>query len=272
MPDKSQNSHIERTVYVACEVQPGGSIRYGNWEDSEERAKRCGECLGRGTVHDRSWRDVRCEFCRGTGRVRPLPLTLIDYASGSDYSGSLVEHSNYRTLKAEFPWLVEIHGSHGTFALGYLGKRKNQNPALIEAIDSLCSYCVYSDDDHSELELEKTAEAWADDGRKDFKRELEKYFNALYAPDEHDLDLASDERIDALWYAATERLCGGEDHLNEQGDQIYFPISRVIEKFRRSWPGMSRNGYDGSPSLDEMLVRLAEDCTINTANTESDNV
>lgn len=268
--DKATNSHIERTVYVTCEVSPGGTLRYGNWEDKEHT--RCGECCGSGSVHDKSWRDVRCDFCRGTGRVKPLPLTLIERATGSDYSGNLCEKSNALALKEKFPWLVEVYGGHGTFGVAYLGKRENQNDELIEAIDSLTEYGLFDSDHHSHLEMDAVDEAWADDGRDEWKRALVEYFDAQYAPDEHDLDDDSwNERVDTLWYAATERLCGGEDHLNEQGDAIYFPIDDVIEKFEKCWPGMDRPSYDGTtPSLSEMLRTLASDCD-NRRNDETTN-
>lgn len=271
--DKAKNSHIERTVYVTCEVQPGGTLRYGNWEEKEHYANRCGECTGQGTTQDRNtWRDVKCQHCNGTGRVKPLPLTLIESAVGSDYSGNLREASNARALKRDFPWLVEIYGGHGTFGVAYLGRREHQNDRLIEAIDALTDYCIYDDDDHSELEMELTDTAWSEDGRDEFKRALVKYFDAQYSPDEHDLDDDSwNERVDALWYAATERLCGGEDHLNEQGDSIYFPINNVIKKFVGGWHGMDRPSYDGTqPSLSEMLRTLAEDCD-NRRNEETES-
>lgn len=261
--DPASLSRSERRVWVNATIGPGDSVRYGSWENDEHKATRCTECYGSGSVSDRSYRDKRCDVCRGTGTVRALALTLIEVATGSDYSGSLVEISNARSLKVEFPWLVEVYGGHGTRGLAYLGKRENQNPALIEAIDSLTEYPIYSDDDHSELEHEKTQEAWESDGRDDFKRALVKYFDAQYAPDEHDLYGISDERIDQLWYDCTERLMGGEDHLNEQGDQIYFPISNVIERLERCWPGLDKPSYDGArPSINVQLTSIASDATI----------
>lgn len=255
MSDKSKPSHIERTVYVAPTVKPGDSVRYGDWFDDESQVMR-------------TWYDDAHEApgnSLGRYTARGIPMTLISYATGSDYSGCLVEVSNARALKRDFPWLVEVHGGHGTFGVAYLGKRENQSDALIEAIDALTQYPLYDEQDHSDLECEREYDAWSEayGGRHDFKRALVAYFDETYAPDEHDLDDDSfNERIDALWYACTERLNGGESHLNEQGDSIYFPIDGIMKKIRASWPGMSKAGYDGSPSLDWMLVRLAEDCTV----------
>lgn len=286
--DPAALSHIESLHYVPITaVDPGGHLTYGDWRDTEAEAQSCRECWGRGERRTHGlYREIRerCIHCYGTGRVRAIPLTVIEIATGSDYSGNLVEVSNFRMLKREFPWLVELSGGYGTRGLAYLGKRKNQNPALIEAIDSLTDYPIYSDDDHSELEWERAREAWSEDygGRHDFRRALAAYFDEVYAPDEHDLDEIDDKRIDQLWYDCAERLMGGEDHLNESGESIYFPIRNVIDKIKRSWPGLDRPSYDGTrPSINDQLVAIASDATINTEcdecgkaipNNESSNV
>lgn len=279
MPDKSERSHIESLVFVSPDTSPGSSVRYGDWEDSEERAKRCGHCCGSGTVQNRNswWRDERCEVCRGSGRVVPLEMTLIDCATGSDYSGTLVEHSNFRTLKAEFPWLVVVHGGYGTFGLAYLGKRENQNPALIEAIDSLTDYPIYSDDDHSELEWGLAAQAWEDDGRQDFKRELVKHFDLLLDEEhEHDLDDARhNDAVDALWQDCAEIFLGGEEHLNEQGDQIYFPVYQLFKNYiddRRFADRLDKGPYSGERgTIREQFAALCDASRI-PSHTESDSV
>jgi len=264
MSDKSQRSHIERLQFVAGDVSPGDEIRYDRLHDKQPVRE----------LRDDPKDPRPYLYCGHAWLEWPgTPCTVIELTECGDYSRTcLVGESNYRTLKSEFPWLVAIYGSHGYKALAYLGKRENQNPRLIEAIDSLTDYCVYSDDDHGALELDKAAEAWSEayGGRSDFRKALTAYFDSLYEPDEHDLDLASDERIDALWYAMTDRINCGEDHLNEQGDSIYFPISQVMKKVRACWPGMSKPGYDGSPSLDAMLLSLAEDCTTKPETTETE--
>lgn len=271
--DPAALSHIESLHYVPCTaVDPGGSLTYGNWRDNESDAQSCSECWGRGERRTHGlYREIRerCIHCYGTGRVRAVRLTVIDVATGSDYSGSLVEVSNMRTLKREFPWLVELHGGYGTRGLAYLGKRENQNPALLEAIDSLTDYPIYNDDDHSDLEWETVETQWREayGGRHDFKRALASYFDEVYAPDSHDCDEISDERIDQLWRDCTEVLRGGEDHLNESGESIFFPISDVIDKIRRGWPGLNKPSYDGTrPSINVQLASIASDAT-----QESDN-
>ncbi len=258
MSDKARNSHIERTVYVAPTVQPGDSITWGSWRERPTDTH---------WIEKRVHGDLR-NISEGH-YVTGVPLTLIELASGSDYSGSLVEKSNARVLQRDFPWLVEIYGGYGTFGLGYLGKRENQNPALIEAIDSLASYPVLDDSDHSDLEMELVSEAWESDGRDDFKRALVEYFDEAYAPDEHDLDEIDDTRIDNLWYDCTERFRGGESYLNEQGDSIYFPIDSVMRDIRSERAGFLKPHYSGvRPSIAEQLVSIASDATIHATPTE----
>lgn len=275
MPDKSQNSHIERTVWIGQpDASPGSSIRYGEWEDSEYHASRCRECYGSGAVSDRSWREVRCAACGGSGRVRPVALTLIELATGSDYSGTLVEKSNMRSLQREFPWLVEIHGGHGTFGLAYLGKRENQNPKLIEAIGALTDYPLYDDSDHSELECERESESWRDYGELDFTKALNAHFDEIDPDHEHEV---TDESIKACalprrWYADTLasvrdlwregveafNVNGGSGYTNEQGDSIYFYIDEWIDSASKPiYPGWSDSFKAAHEQMATNLIRIA---------------
>lgn len=274
MSDKAKNSHIERTVYVSPDVTPGSSLRYGSWEDREDLAKRCGNCYGSGTARDNSRRDVRCDVCRGTGRVKPLPLTIIEYATGSDYSGSLVERSNFRVLQRDFPWLVEIYGGHGTQGLAYLGRRENQNDALIEAIDSLADYPLLDESDHSELECETEDEAWSDYGESDFVCALNEYLDEIDPDYEHEV---TDETIKAcalprrhypdcldsvwaLWREGVDafNVNGGSGCANEQGDSIHFYIDEWIDSATKPvYPGWSDSFKAAHDHMRTCLARIA---------------
>lgn len=258
MSDKSKPSHIERTVYVQPDVTPGSSLRYGDWSDSPHAVYWC---------EKRKHGDLG-NISEGYYRNDRVPLTIIEAATGSDYSGNLVEKSNYRTLKAEFPWLVELYGGYGTFGLAYLGKRENQNDRLIEAIDGLADYPLFSEDDHSQLEMETVEEQWVSDGRDEWKRALCK----MWALDgrEYDADRLDDNLlVDQLWRDCCELLRGGEEYLNEQGDSIYFPIDRVIHDIRADRGGIYRATYaydDNRPIIEKledlrMLALVPDDST-----------
>lgn len=227
MSDKSKPSHIERVVYVSPDVTPGSSIRYGSWVESR-------------------------------GGYFPFPsyvqLTIIESATGSDYSGNLVEKSNALALKRDFPWLVEIYGGHGTFGVAYLGRRENQNDALIEAIDALTEYPLYDESHHSDLETDTAWEAWTDSygGRRDFKRALVE----MWALDdnEYDEDRLDDDLVDAVWRDCCEMLRGGEEYLNESGDSIYFPIDLVIDDIRRDRTALYHSTWrdDNRPIIEKL--------------------
>lgn len=240
--DKSKPSHIERTVYVAPTVNAGDSVRYGDWVESK-------------------------------GGYFPfpsyIPLTIIEAATGSDYYGNLVEASNARALKSDFPWLVEIYGGHGTFGVAYLGKRENQNDRLIEAIDALTDYPLYSDDDHSNLEMECADEQWSEahGGRRDWKRALCKLFDEMEPEVEHDYDRLDghNDLVDTLWRDCCEMFRGGEEYTNEQGSSIYFPVDRVIEDIEKRLNNMRYAGldkatysYDDNRTIREKLTELLE--------------
>ncbi len=203
MSDKAKRSHIETAVYVSPDVAPGSELRYGSWSTSPTEWREHTELM-----------------------TRILP------AEGSDYSGSLVEHSNFRVLKKEFPWLVTLHGGHGTFGLAYLGRRENQSDALIEMIDSLTDYPIASEDDHSELECERECEEWGSHGQQDFNRALMNYLDTIDPEHAHELHDGNAPYPDAgmvlldLWRDGCEvfNVNGGSGYINEQGDQIHFMI------------------------------------------------
>lgn len=267
MSDKAQLSHIERRYYVAPTTTPGSSLSYGDWRDTE----------GPHTWYDRS-REAPGNYL-GSYVAKGLPLTVIELATGSDYSGTLVEISNCRVLKERFPWLVELYGGHGTRGLAYLGKRENQNDELIEAIDALTDYPLADDQDHSDLECERESEAWSEahGGEYDFVRALAKYFDEIDEDHEHDSDLVTDALIASagiprryyvdtltsvrdLWNEGCEafNVNGGSGYINEQGDQIYFMIDDWIDGARKpNYPAWSDSFKQAHDTMRETLVQLA---------------
>lgn len=252
MSDKSKNGPHERTVWVSPRTRAGDDHHYGDWRDSDGEHKWYDGPEDRGNP-------------LGVYYARGIPLTIIEYATGGDYAGNLVERSNARTLKAEFPWLVELHGGYGTFGVAYLGRRQFQSAALIEAIDSLEAYPVYNADDHSALEMERTEATWEEDGRKDWMRALVTMWDRDDEDTEHDEDKLDASLVDALWYDCVECLQGGESARNESGDSIYFPIDGIVKKLsdnryaavldRPTWGSDNR-------SIREKLNELRDACRV----------
>lgn len=274
MGDKTQRSHIERVWYVDRDVSPGDSIPYRRLDSNE---------------HVRYYDEKRDRYVTERG----VPCTIIETTECGDYSGNaLVGESNYRTLHKMCPWLVEIYGSHGYKALAYLGKRENQSDALIEAMDSLASYPLLDESDHSELECDRESECWSETygGAHDFRKALVDHFDDTIDPDhEHEIDedtidavIAScalprrwyPEPISSLWDLWREgveafNVNGGSGYINEQGDSIYFLIDEWIKSASKpAYPTWS-DGYKAShEAMRTNLIQIAHATRVK----EQDNV
>jgi len=163
----------------------------------------------------------------GDGKIA---ITLFPYANGSDYSGTLVERSNYRVLKGDEHVMrrsVLVDGGYGTFGIAYLGAPTRRIRELCKSLDG---YPLLDESDHSDLEMETEQEAWSDWGRADFKRELVEAFDDTATdgtevlPDE----LLTDELLDRTWYSFAGNH-GDGGRVFEQGDSCHFYISEAIE-------------------------------------------
>lgn len=242
--DKATRSPIEGLCYVARDgVAPGDSIPHSRLIGVREREE---------FRYETDERYVRC--------------TVITAAECGDYSGNgLVGESNYRTLKKEFPWLVEIYGSHGYKSLAYLGKRENQSDALIEAIDSLCDYPIYSDDDHSDLEHERMFETWDADGAKDFADELSDILDELDPGHEHEPRDCDRDLLSSIWHDGCDAygVNGGSGYANEQGDSIYFYTSEWVSAYNRNPERVHTYSADHAhETFRERLTTLAHTCRV----------
>lgn len=158
------------------------------------------------------------------------------YLSGGDYSGSLVEKSNYEAISEmlggtedeepdadmkEVAWAA-LSGGHGSYSI-FIFRRQAIPDELYEALKSLHEYPLLDEERHSRMELESRDEAWENSYRSDFKSALEKKTGEVVS-----LDDVPDEVIDKFFYetAAEANL----DWLNEQGDSFYFDIDELVKK------------------------------------------
>lgn len=122
------------------------------------------------TVH---WSDVRAagdsDWCEGRA------ILTFDYTAWGDYVGSMVERSNCRAMLEDFPeTFVEVRGDYGSKCLAVFADAAI--PELVaDVIRALAEYPLYSDEDHSNLEMEETEEAWEQYAESDLTRELERF-------------------------------------------------------------------------------------------------
>lgn len=147
---------------------------------------------------------------------------LPSYASGSDYSGDLVEVSNHKALLEMMPdsytdglEYLDYSGGYGTFGLAIRFDAVAE--ALIESLEGLEDYPVLDEDLHSQLEMESQNEAWESDIRSDFKKALGKaLFQAwVDSPATDQKDNETDEMFDARQDAVETFL---QDECGEMSD------------------------------------------------------
>lgn len=128
------------------------------------------------------WRNVSLGFCPS-------------YCGWSDYSSNgLVGLSNFRAL-TDTASTPDPHNGILTVAYGWNGEGVvldllRVSADVLETVEALEAYPLISDDDHSQLELEKQEEAWPDIERE-FLKALERVLGQ-YAPEDAETYWASD--------------------------------------------------------------------------------
>src|ERR1035441_6281160 len=112
-------------------------------------------------------------------------FVMTHYTGGSDYSGDLVEVSNYKAMLELLPSEYEdsvdyitYSGGHGTFDLAIRIDRLTAD--ILDAFKSLEDYPLLDESLHSELEMESQNEAWEQDIRQDFKTALGKQLWSVF--------------------------------------------------------------------------------------------
>lgn len=145
-----------------------GSASYGDFKETDW-AGSAEEYLG-----------SLCEDIEETAEL----YFYVPYASGSDYSGSLVEKANAKCIEdtyGENEWVHPVYGGHGTYAVaigvtGLLGCDGDTFDELCEALEGLDDYPLLDEELHSELEMEGADEAWDSWGKDSFVKALEDKF------------------------------------------------------------------------------------------------
>lgn len=236
-PHRKTADALPYTGYIAP-VAAGSTIRWGSWSE-------------RKTADE--W----------------MPITLFPHSSGSDYSGGDVEKSNHRVLEADEHVMrrsVLIYGGHGTYGIAYIGQPTRK---IREMCDSLDSYPLLDEDDHSELEIELETEAWGDSygGRHDFLKALGSLLDDVDPTHEHDVDNLDEhtDAVDELWRTGSDvyNVNGGTGFMVETGCVVYFCIDEWIKgaRQRQPYPGWSDDWkamwYRGRAKMRPMLRAVA---------------
>jgi hypothetical protein len=171
-------AHARPAVWTGEEMRrdPGGRVSSGNYWDRVPLADVDSLDYGHCSNHDRdTYTDLRPADWPRDGF--PLDaIVMLEYCTYSDYSGGTVERANYKAMSEDFaaPWLKETYGGHGTTGLAidvaaWLEAYDDEDrdtiaeaESILEAIEGLEDYPLYSEDAHGELEMELENEALPD--------------------------------------------------------------------------------------------------------------
>ena len=153
-------------------------------------------------------------------------------ASGSDYSGSTVERSNYKVFTETYgdkDFVFSAYGGHGTYAAvvgltGLLGCDDDTFEEICNALEGLEDYPCIDDEALSELEMESADEAWDSWASGDFVRAVERKFE-----DEAELELPSGDALRTLF--EDKRESANVYWYNEgYGHDMYVDVDRVVDE------------------------------------------
>ena len=98
---------------------------------------------------------------------------VVPYATYGDYTGDSVTRANHEALLEDYPeTFVVATGDYSTAEL-LLPLDRPMPDGLLEALQGLSDYPLYSDDSHSTLEFETEREDWDSWGRDNFQRALD---------------------------------------------------------------------------------------------------
>lgn len=247
---ESNRRRFERTGHYKSRTSPDGSYLPAEYVYTEPDPSLPIE-------YDTSY--GQWDALRKDSEVDPSKCYIMpEYASGSDYSGCLVERSNHKALIDMMPngyedgrEYIDYSGGHGTFALAI--RFDAVTAELLEALESVEDYPLLDESLHSEMEIESQVESWETCYRSEFKTALGKALHDAFLEsarsDQRDtetdndyetrLDDAetfladdcgdmTDETVDRLF----NELCelANEYWSNEQGGDSYIDVDRVVSR------------------------------------------
>ena len=184
---------------ITLNREPVGSITYGHWSDDREGA-----------------------FVEPPG---------VGY---SDYSGSMIERSNYEAFIEAFAehedveWF-RVHGGHGTTGVIVRFDADERVPEIGEFFDSLEGYPSIDDTRLSRLEMEAIDEAWVE-GRQDFVRRMVKLDSRLGDV----LEDAADSTIDEIYHAVAQAADENPYVEDAVGSVSFSPYFRILDRVNKA--------------------------------------
>jgi hypothetical protein len=151
-------------------------------------------------------------------------------ASGSDYSGSLIELSNHNVLIENYGKDKELvfsaYGGYGTYAAvvsltGLLTCADDVADSLLDRLEGLADYPLLDEEAYSALEAKFADLAWEAGVAEDFRRAVERRFDGI------EFDWPADDVLRIVF----ERLAdeAGCYWYNEDADSMVIDVECIVE-------------------------------------------
>jgi len=166
-----------------------------------------------------SYGEVRRDRVSGfTTRHNEIWVLVPDLLKGSDYSGNMVERSNYNVFLEKFSsvdGVISLVGGYGTYAIA-LTLKALRSEEIQECLAALSDYPLMDDENHTEMEWGAYEKQWVEHGATDFRDELNKH---LKLEDDHvdlwdELTDITDSDLKNFYISCRS---GNEEFINEEG-------------------------------------------------------
>jgi len=172
-------------------------------------------------------------YSQGYSSKRETGWYQVEYATGSDYSGSSVERANYKELQemleAAHPedaqpvvW-ARTSGGHGTY--GIVVRYGDLDEEIRETLDALEDYPAINDEAVSNLEMEEQDETWENSGRDEFIRAVAKI-------EGKDKDALEEAITPEQWHGVFRAMCTAtnRDWEDQGGEGPWIDMKKLAEE------------------------------------------
>lgn len=164
-----------------------------------------------------------------------MELWVINQATFSDYSGSMLERSNSAYLDGKYPFVVTVSGGHGTVWTGVREEDVVSSAVVDEGdwdcfvcdIEGLSDYPALAEDLMHEMEMEAQNESWEDYGRDDLKKAC---IELALKADKPEMAFTFGAMTDEEWDEVRYNLEGnGHIEWHDEHGSMSFNITRTAE-------------------------------------------
>lgn len=154
-------------------------------------------------------------------------------ACGSDYSGNLLEVSNYNVLRDDYGTIdgvIMLHDNYGTFAIAFRLDVIEKNEELQDILKGIRHYPLISSDELEHLEQEEQERAWTDWAKDDYTTAIR---NKIDPDDKHKTEKVglinnlSENDLATMFYKAQE--ASNEYWVNEEGSSMWIDVEKLAE-------------------------------------------